>query len=398
MENTAWKFIISDSAVQFQMKSKGKTAAESVYNGSEITVSLMYSGNDTPLTLRSSASAGQAVLLVIRPYRLELWIDGVLCDEEWPFGEPLYPLADDIVYNTKVTVVPAPEEEEKQSFCGRFTDAEGWYPGGGVFVGDCMPYAYDGRYHVLYLKDRHHHRSKWGRGAHQWEHISTTDMKNWDIHPMAVTIDDASEGSICTGSWIYINGMHYLYYTVRAVDGSPALIRRSVSEDGWHFRKDMSFSFTLSDRYWSPSARDPKVTADDNGRLHMFITTTDMDVHRGCLAHLVSEDGEKFCETGSIYTAENESEGEPECSDYFRLGGYYYLIFSHMGRGQYRYSEKPFDDWKIPENPYIPCESVPKCAVWNDRIIFAGFHGIGGYAGSMTFKEAKQSQDGNLIF
>ena len=23
---------------------------------------------------------------------------------------------------------------------------------GGVFVGDCMPYAHDGRYHILYLK------------------------------------------------------------------------------------------------------------------------------------------------------------------------------------------------------------------------------------------------------
>ena len=75
-----------------------------------------------------------------------------------------------------------------------------------------------------------------------------------------------------------------------------------------------------------------------------------------------------------------------------------YLIFSHRGRGQYRISRKPFSDWQTPENPDIPCESVPKMALWNGRILFTGFHRIEGYAGTLTFTEAWQDPDGSLRF
>lgn len=52
----------------------------------------------------------------------------------------------------------------------------------------------------------------------------------------------------------------------------------------------------------------------------------------------------------------------------------------------------------MPENPIIPCASVPKCAQWGDRLIFAGFNRMGGYGGSMTFKAARATDTGELIF
>ena len=61
-------------------------------------------------------------------------------------------------------------------------------------------------------------------------------------------------------------------------------------------------------------------------------------------------------------------------------------------------SDKPFNDFVEPENSIIPCESVPKGAEWNGRLIFAGFKRIGGYAGTMTFKAATANQNGELIF
>ena len=286
--------------------------------------------------------------------------------------------------------------EVPPSVTGSFEGIEGWCPGDGVFVGDCMPYSFGGRYHLLYLRDRHHHGSKWGRGAHQWGHVSSCDLVHWDVHPTAVGIDEQWEGSICTGSWIYQNGLHYLYYTVRTADGSPAPICRSVSADGYHFTKDKSFRFTLSDRYKSVSARDPKVVKDGGGRLHMLVTTTDLTLGRGCLAHLVSDDGEHFTECGNIYVANNES--EPECPDHFFFGGKYYLLFSHGATAQYRFSDKPFSDFTAPDDPTIPCASVPKCAVWNGRILFAGFRAEDCYAGTVTFCEAEQLPDGTLCF
>ena len=91
---------------------------------------------------------------------------------------------------------------------------------------------------------------------------------------MAVEIDDPSEGSICTGSWIREGDTHYLFYTIRSCDGTPAKICRSISKDGYHFEKDRAFAFTLSDTYKGVSARDPKLVLDAQGRYHMFLTTS----------------------------------------------------------------------------------------------------------------------------
>ena len=391
-----FEFTVADTPVQFRFASGETTAMEAVLENGALTVSMRFSWREAPLCLRGAAVPGNTARFVYRTYRIELYVDGTIVDEEWPCSEPLHADAVQTVGNTELRALPVPEERELPSFCGSFVGAEGWMPGGGVFAGDCMPYANDGRYHVLYLKDRHHHQSKWGKGAHQWEHLSTTDLIHWDVHPMAVPITSPEEGSICTGSWIADGGKQYLYYTVRTTDGTPAPIRRSVSEDGYHFHKDEDFRFILSERYFGATARDPKVVRGEDGLLHMFVTTTDLTVKRGCLVHLISRDAEHFEECGNIYTAPNEN--EPECSDYFALNGKYYLIFSHYGKGQYLVSDEPFSGFRAPADPMIPCSSVPKCAVWKGRILFTGFRGIDGYAGTLTFMEAEQQPDGTLTF
>ena len=131
----------------------------------------------------------------------------------------------------------------------------------------------------------------------------------------------------------------------------------------------------------------------------MFVTTSLMTgdlAGRGCLAHLISSDGRTWEETEPIYVS---SDGDqPECSDYFVLNGWHYLVFSHRGRGQYRLSREPFAGWIAPGDPDIPCESVPKAAIWHGRILFTGFRRIEGYAGTLTFTEAWQDPDGTLRF
>lgn len=389
----AYRFTVTDHDCQYRMEQDGGTVLEIMYCGGALSASLVYDAVDEPLRLTADAKVGDDIILAFYPYRVELYRNGELCDEEWPFGSSRFAGAQTTVCNVSADVCAMPMPPVSQ---GSFVGAEGWRPGGGVFVGDCMPFVYGDRYHVLYLKDRHHHRSKWGRGAHQWEHISTADLVHWDIHPMAVAIDDPMEGSICTGSHIYEGGRHYLYYTVRKSDWSPATIERSVSEDGLHYEKDRTFRFTLSEHYDQSSARDPKVIRGADGLAHMFVTTSETASGNGALAHLVSEDGDHWREIGSIYVSPDRD--QPECSDYFEYRGKYYLIFSHHGRAQYRYSDRPFDGWIIPEQPEIPCSSVPKAGIFGDRIIFAGFRGIDGYAGVMTFMEADTDENGVMRF
>ena len=361
-----------------------------------VTASLFYDADPRPLFLEGDAEPGTACSLSVSPHILTLRSGSRILDEEWPFGHPLFSGCEIVSESDFVLSSGVPKSEEPEQVSGVFLGAEGWKPGGGVFVGDCMPYAAGGRYHVLYLKDRRHHQSKWGRGAHQWEHISTADLTSWQIHPTAVAIDDPSEGSICTGSFLERDGLSYLFYTVRTVDGSPAPIRRSLSADGYRFRKDPSFSFTLADRYRASSARDPKVFAGNDGLYHMLMTTTHLETGKGCLLHLVSPDLDSWSEKGPLYLAPGTD--EPECPDLFVFGDWTYLVFSLRGIGHYRFTKTFPDNWTIPPDPVIPCRKVPKAAVFQEKILFAGYDSEGGYAGHMTFRAAVPDKDGFLIF
>ena len=214
---------------------------------------------------------------------------------------------------------------------------------------------------------------------------------------MAIPITEPWEGSICTGSWIRNDEKEYLYYTVRMGRGIPAPICRSVSDDGYHFEKDKSFGFTISEKYHASGARDPKVIVGADGLFHMFLTTALTENGRGCLAHFVSRDMDKWEDVGTpIYISPTKD--QPECPDYFVYRGKYYLIFSLCGKAHYMISEKPFSDFREPENSIIPCESVPKGAEWNGKLVFTGFKRMSGYAGAMTFKAATADENGELQF
>lgn len=392
------EFKISDENVfLYSIKNDMKTFECSISNN-RINCNVYYDVNEKPLSLQSDIKKNDTVKVILMPFRIELWVNSVLKDEEWPAGNCLFTADDEIKSNINISVSEYSYTKNiHPAVIGTFENANGWKPEENVFVGDCMPYVCDNRYHVLYLKDRHHHRSKWGNGAHQWEHISTHDFKTWEIHPMAIEITEAYEGSICTGSWIKKDDTDYLFYTVRMADNSSAPIRRSISKDGYHFDKDNDFSIILSKKYNGESARDPKVILADDGLYHMFLTTSLEAEQKGCLAHLISKDLYKWEETENpIYIS--ESSEQPECPDYIKYNGYYYLIFSLRGKAHYMVSQKPLDGWIMPENPIIPCDSVPKGAVWNDRIIFTGFKPINGYAGTMTFATAVNDKNGILIF
>lgn len=394
------EFTLNKEGVQFWAESPNEKVLYCCFENRELDIAVKYDFYDKPpLHLSSTAKCGDRIRVHFLPYRLELYVNDILSDEEWPAGEhylSTYSITDNgcglSVYESKISKKCGP------AVLGEFQNAEGWQPEADVFVGDCMPYSYNGIYHVLYLKDRHHHKSKWGKGAHQWGHISTEDFINWKIHPMAVEIDDPAEGSICTGSWIYNGAKHYLFYTVRMCDGSPAQICRSVSNDGYHFEKDKSFNFTLSEKYTAQSARDPKIIKDTSGLFHMILTTSLCDSKLGCLAHLISSDLDQWQELDEpLYIASGEM-GEPECPDYFYKDGFYYLVYSLLGKGYYQYSKMPFSGWQLPDDPIIPCKSVPKAAIWNNRLIFTGFDGKGKYAGTMTFLEAVVQENGLLAF
>ena len=389
---------IKEQSFCLALKKDGAESLRLELDSGRLSVLVLYDYSEKPLCMSANASRGDLLDVVLLDYRIELYVNGKLLDEEWPVGNRQFLLGDEFFPNYSVEICEFEKTYvEEPCVISSFEDAEGWRPGNGAFVGDCMPYVRGDEYHVLYLKDRHHHKSKWGFGAHQWEHISTKDFKTWSIHPTAIPISEAWEGSICTGSHIKNGDTEYLFYTVRRMDGQPAPILRSISSDGYHFTKDKSFSFTLSDKYDAANARDPKIIRGEDGVFHMLLTTKLKKEQRGCLAHCVSHEMEAWKELDEPFYVAPDSHS-PECPDYLKLGDKYYLIFSLSGVGRYMISDKPFEGFSAPDDPISPCPGVPKGALWGDRIIFTGFRGIDGYGGTMTFLAARADEGGELVF
>jgi len=375
----------------------------------KIEVSVNFDAKETPLKLTGFPAdfSDVSILLCNTQNRIALYINGVLQDEDWPIGKVA--LSDSVcgfAFGDWTIHDDFSFDRNYRSASAEITNIQHWRPDGhDTGVGDCMPFSHGDTFHLFYLFDRRGHRSKWGLGAHQWAHISTKDFINWTQRPMAVSIDEQYEGSICTGSVVFNKGLYYAFYAVRMSDGSPARLSWATSTDCINFVKSNKF-FELSSRYHTPSARDPIVVIDENGVAHMFVTTSiyakENGNPKGCLAHLISRDMQGWEETEPIVILDTQD--QPECPDYFYHNGWYYLIYSIRGAARYFMSKDPFGPWDVPENNIIIHENcrVPKTAkLGKDRIMAAGFivdPPERGYAGYVVFNEMLQQPDGTFKF
>ena len=291
------------------------------------------------------------------------------------------------------------EERERRVLGPPLPIGQFWVPRGfDTHVGDCMPFFHAGRWHLFYLFDRHHGQSKWGLGAHQWAHASTTDLVNWEHHPLAIALTEESEGSICTGSVFFHAGTYHAFYSVRMADRSASPLCAATSEDGIYFTKHPPFAY-LTAPYQPEPARDPVVFREEaTGQFHLLATTSLTD-GRGCLAHLESADlrhweqREPFLIPGLP--------GEPECPDTFAWRGWHYLIFSLQGIAHYRMARSPLGPWQAPAVDTFdgPEAMVMKTAAFRgDRRIGAAFvpPARNVYAGRVIFREIIQRPDGTL--
>ena len=87
----------------------------------------------------------------------------------------------------------------------------------GFSVGDCMPFTHDGVFHLFYLLDEGHHKHPivGELGGHNWAHISSSNLREWHHHPLALTVDLCTEGSNCTGSLLVHEKKWYAFYSMR---------------------------------------------------------------------------------------------------------------------------------------------------------------------------------------
>ncbi len=401
----------ADSATLLVLQNENGRVLSITQTEQAVHVEIRFDAKETPIVLIAELPELEAVSLLIAnsASRIALYLNQQLCDEDWPLGS--VPLENAICAECAVQANFHDDFSIEQGYQHNqgsplIKNIQNWSPVGlNTGVGDCMPFSHAGIFHLFYLFDRRGHASKWGLGAHQWAHLSTTDLLTWQQHPLAIAIDEQFEGSICTGTLIFHDGLYYAYYAVRMSDGTPAKLSWSVSSDGIHFEKTGQ-SFTLTAPYEPVSARDPLVFQDATGQFHLLITTSllgsDSDsTSQGCLAHLTSVDLQSWQQQAPFWVLEGNE--QPECSDYFHFNGWYYLIYSIYGTAHYRMAQTPFGPWIKPENDilgYKECR-VPKTAIFQgNRIMIAGFVAFpnAGYAGEVILYEALQNADGTLSF
>ena len=351
---------------------------------------------------------------------IELYVDGVLIDEQWPHGA-LDRFRSPFLFGAKYEngeIKPgfrgdidhvalwnrALSQEEIVALSGGAAEVarrdlailgkrqkrlQYWKPRGKAYAGDCMVTCQDGEFHVYYLYDRLHHAAKWGLGAHQYGHFSTRDLKTWTHHPLAVPIDKQWECAMGTGNIIYNvkDKKWYAFYTdcgsrIQFFDKPQrgAWLFRSVSDDGIHFTKD--FKPVLpgfdSDIFYVPKT----------GLFHL--------IAEGGRTHHQSKDLQEWSE---VKDSEFRKTAERDqlsviCPDTLAWNGWYYFT---TGSSSIYKSRSPLGPWEAISKNIFDGLCFSKMHEFKDgRALAAGWVNWPGWGGNIVVRELVQDDNGNL--
>ena len=290
-------------------------------------------------------------------------------DEEYPFGDPP---------GTPVSSGGMlPDIRRKSEF--RRIPLHGWSPempnewGGDVSVG-----CFNGAFHIFYLYDRRHHRSKFGQGGHQWGHLATKDFRVWRDDGVILPLT-AQWQSFGTGTPFLLNGnmaLAYGLHTERFLPpGTGARgMTWAVSGDGIHF---VPSEISVDDMTENPSVynqKDGSWIVYDNGVLSRAVRWPEF-----------RKLPVKPIPCGEISALLNSY----ECPSLFEWNGYYFMLVGFTGMYRSReLSFEHFDDLAGNGLDLYDGLKVPMVAPFaENRRILAGWLGISGWGGILGVRE-----------
>ena len=363
------------------------------------------------------ADGAHRIVLDWRKYRFQMSC-GARADFDFPWKAPVWNAgAQGRTLSPRVKSVafvsPAKSKSAVADFYadGQKIDApiQYWTPEDhNAWVGDVAVCRYKGRFHVFYLYDRRHHRSKDGKGGHIFAHISSADLRNWVHHPIAVPIEDWWQ-TAGTGTPFEKDGRLYLTYgwhTSRLMPESettyPAMNEyfrkhgkmgvfkyseiKGYPMGGTYCWSDDGAHFTNSDILFH-TAQNPTVYNRTDGRLGL------VNSYGGTHGYYVSDhlgDWEMYDDTIPI---------SGDCPCPFEWNGRHYLLQGFDGMA-YSPDGKPgtFVNWTKTGDSVYGGLSVPMVAPWGDnrRIIVGWINHVGGWGGWLCFRELIQFEDGKL--
>lgn len=216
---------------------------------------------------------------------------------------------------------------------------------GGIFfrpdnggTGDITPIYHDGKFYVFFLHSTNY----------KWCYVTTTDFVNYSD----VTVLRDFGG---TGDWLNVDGTWHLFSS--KVEDGCEVIHHYVGTD-IHSMRDSYKNITSDGEQFAMNAwRDPRVWYDETiGKYRMLVTTNVLDsdgvARNGAIAYLTSDDLYSW-EIGGTYFHSGYYSGSCECPDYFKMGDWYYLVYSNCSYGKRTYyakSKDPNGPWEIVDN------------------------------------------------
>lgn len=234
------------------------------------------------------------------------------------------------------------------------------------YAGDVMPFYDNGKFNLFFLHDA---KSKTGgQGYHDIHNFQTADFANYSYKGRRISYGTVSDPdfAVGTGSVIKSGSTYYFYYTGNNansgyLENNPReSILLAKSTDLMVWTKDKTFKMTAPSGYYNYEFRDPQVFFNaDEGKYWMLVSAQTAD-RKAVILKFTATDLSKnqWSAEAPLYTTSPEDNYiMMECPDIFRMGNYWYLIFSENWSTStgthYRYAATLNGVWTKPQNDRI---------------------------------------------
>jgi hypothetical protein len=369
-----------------------------------------------PLAMLKRPFGEHEIVLNFTGANWKMYVDGEMLDNDFPFGYPQWADKNRWKMNTEFVkkaaiYLPAIKPEKKQlETCNTSPGIQYWLPPGhNNWVGDVATFFHNGRYHLFYLYDRRHHKSKFGCGAHYFEHLSTQDFVTWKEHIAATPLEEQWE-CIGTGVPFIFNNKFCLSYGLHTTrvypqekttlpaqweylnkngrtgkfkrdttPGIPAGSTYSVSIDGIS-------NFQKSNIMFHPS-ENPSVYTDPSGKLRMM-------ANYGSKGIWESDSIE-----GGWHCISPDFPPGGDCTFFFRWEKFDYIIGGFTGLWS-KSADAPNSAYKNVVSKgldFYDGSNVPAITEISDgRFLMAAWIPIRGWGGNLIIRELVQFADGRI--
>jgi beta-fructofuranosidase len=243
-----------------------------------------------------------------------------------------------------------------------YRPADGW-------VGDVIPWFFDGAFHVFYLWDDRDAKGAW-RGL-DWAHLATKDFLSFEELPVAIPRGGKGDlDLICgTGSVARTPDDRFVIYYAginpwNSERNEPdQVVLRAFSDDLVTWEKDHGFVLRADERWYEPNDwRDPYLHQTAAGTWRMLLcarVNTGPQDRRGAFGLATSPDMDHWEVKAPLLTPGTTN--APECPDLFVEGDDAYLVYaSYSDRFATRYRRAPDNDgaWRVPRDDALEAPDV----------------------------------------